>query len=64
MDPLVVYWEEEKSCSKGKGQCYPILYSALEAQVQAAPKSESILVFLLNTPEHPLSLRRDFLKFE
>lgn len=42
MDPLVVYWEEEKSCSKGEGQCYPILYFALEAQVQAAPKSEKI----------------------
>lgn len=51
MDPLVVYWEEEKSCSKGEGQCYPILYSALEAQVQAAPKSERINSGV--PPEHP-----------
>ena len=41
MGSLIVYWEE-KSCSKGEGQCHPILYYALEPQVPAEPEAERI----------------------
>lgn len=40
----LVSWEG-KSCSQSEGQCYPVLYSALETWVQAAHEWERVLMF-------------------